>query len=127
MDQLIKLVKGALEESELRILESEEYSSSEYERLYNEVISLLYDFRDKGNPLSIYKKISIEDLNLSVRTYNCLKRSNHHNVYDLLRTYFVDGKGGKFIYIRNMGVMSREELFKTINPYIEEAKKICNL
>lgn len=126
MEQLINLIKGALEESELRILESEEYSSEDYERLHNEVLSLLYDFRDKGNPLAIYKKISIGDLNLSVRTYNCLRRSNHDNVYDLLRTYFLDGKGGRFIRIRNMGKLCIEELLTVLNPYVEEAKKIYN-
>ena len=39
-----------------------------------------------------YMNISIDDMELSVRSYNCLKRAGINNVYELLNKSFEDLK-----------------------------------
>lgn len=52
------------------------------------------------------KAIVIEDLTLSVRSYNALKRSGHNTVGDILTTI----EDGTLMHIRNLGVRSAKEV-----------------
>jgi len=57
--------------------------------------------------MEIFEKLDlrIEDLDLSVRTYNCLKRAGIHTVYDILRHMPVS-----IMSVRNLGRKSCEEI-----------------
>ncbi|MDR2090762.1 MAG: DNA-directed RNA polymerase subunit alpha [Clostridiales bacterium] len=55
-------------------------------------------------------EMSIEDLDLSVRSYNCLKRANIHTVEDLTRKSEDD-----MLKVRNLGRKSLEEVIKKLN------------
>ena len=55
------------------------------------------------------QKIPIEDLDFSVRTFNCLKRANIKTLKDL-----VDKKQSDFMKIRNLGKKSLKEVLDKI-------------
>lgn len=55
-------------------------------------------------------EMSIEDLDLSVRSYNCLKRAGIHTVEDLTRKTEDD-----MLKVRNLGRKSLDEVIKKIN------------
>lgn len=54
-------------------------------------------------------EMSVEDLDLSVRSYNCLKRANIHTVADLTRRTEDD-----MLNVRNLGRKSLEEVVKKL-------------
>ena len=54
-------------------------------------------------------EMSVEDLDLSVRSYNCLKRANIHTVDDLTRRTEDD-----MLKVRNLGKKSLEEVVKKL-------------
>ena len=54
-------------------------------------------------------EMSVEDLDLSVRSYNCLKRANIHTVDDLTRRTEDD-----MLKVRNLGKKSLEEVIKKL-------------
>ncbi len=54
-------------------------------------------------------EMSVEDLDLSVRSYNCLKRANIHTVDDLTRRSEDD-----MLKVRNLGKKSLEEVVKKL-------------
>ena len=54
-------------------------------------------------------EMSIEDLDLSVRSYNCLKRANIHTVEDLTKRTEED-----MLKVRNLGRKSLEEVVKKL-------------
>lgn len=60
-------------------------------------------------PLDPYTDILIEELNLSIRPYNCLKRAQINTVSDLLK-YSPE----KLQELRNFGRKSGEEVFRTL-------------
>ena len=53
--------------------------------------------------------MSVEDLDLSVRSYNCLKRANIHTVEDLTKRTEDD-----MLKVRNLGRKSLEEVVKKL-------------
>ena len=55
-------------------------------------------------------EMSIEELDLSVRSYNCLKRAGIHTVEDLTRKTEED-----MLKVRNLGKKSLEEVIKKIH------------
>lgn len=54
-------------------------------------------------------RVPIELLDLSVRSYNALKRAGIHTVQDL-----VSMEPTKFVAIRNLGILSRQEIRKSL-------------
>ena len=60
-------------------------------------------------------KTDITDLNLSVRSYNCLKRAGCNTVGDILRLLEKDEGGLR--RIRNLGVRSEAEILKNVERY----------
>ena len=54
-------------------------------------------------------EMSVEDLDLSVRSYNCLKRANIHTVEDLTKRTEDD-----MLKVRNLGRKSLEEVVKKL-------------
>ena len=54
-------------------------------------------------------EMSIEDLDLSVRSYNCLKRAGIHTVQDLTKK-----TEEEMLKVRNLGKKSLDEVIKKI-------------
>ena len=54
-------------------------------------------------------KMTIEDLDLSVRSFNCLKRAGIHTVEDL-----VNKTEGEMMKVRNLGRKSFEEVMQKL-------------
>jgi hypothetical protein len=62
----------------------------------------------------------IEELNLSVRTFNCLKRAEINTVKNLLQCSTED-----MMYIRNLGMKSRNEIITKLRSLGLELRKAC--
>lgn len=58
------------------------------------------------------REMSIEDMDLSVRSYNCLKRANIHTVDDLTKKTVDD-----MLKVRNLGKKSLDEVIYKLNSY----------
>lgn len=58
------------------------------------------------------REMSIEDMDLSVRSYNCLKRANIHTVDDLTKKTEED-----MLKVRNLGKKSLDEVIHKLNSY----------
>ncbi len=89
-------------------------------KIMNDHIKLFVDLVDsmgdrailvesKQNKEVIVLEMSIEDLDLSVRSYNCLKRANIHTVGDLIKRTVDD-----MLKVRNLGRKSLEEIEKKL-------------
>ena len=63
----------------------------------------------KATAIEPYNNISIEELQLSVRSYNCLKKAQINNVADLLRY-----SPKKLLELRNFGRKSADEVFSLL-------------
>jgi DNA-directed RNA polymerase subunit alpha len=63
-------------------------------------------------PLSDAPSITIGDLELSVRAFNCLKRANIHNIQDLLLKCEVD-----LLNIKNFGKKSSDEVIERLATF----------
>ena len=57
-------------------------------------------------------EMSIDDLDLSVRSYNCLKRAGINTIQDLTKKSKDD-----MIRVRNMGQKSIEEVIQKLDSY----------
>ncbi len=73
-----------------------------YEGGYNDAKRF---YEAKLKELNAASKISIEEMNLSVRAYNCLKRAGYVTAYDLLQLSQLD-----VFRIRNLGINARKEI-----------------
>ena len=62
--------------------------------------------------------VEITDLNLSVRSYNCLRRAGINTVGEILAFIKEDGNGLR--KIRNLGGKSENEILERIQPYKEK-------
>ncbi len=89
-------------------------------KIMNDHIKLFVDLVDNMAETSILVEpqsdskvkvleMSVEDLDLSVRSYNCLKRANIHTVDDLTRRTEED-----MLKVRNLGKKSLEEVIKKL-------------
>ena len=58
------------------------------------------------------REMNIEDMDLSVRSYNCLKRANIHTVDDLTKKTVDD-----MLKVRNLGKKSLDEVIAKLNSY----------
>ena len=67
--------------------------------------------------------MKIENLDLSVRSYNCLKRAGLNTLQDLINLYAEKGEEG-FIHpsIRNLGRRSFEEILTQMSKYCDLSK-----
>ena len=57
-------------------------------------------------------KMTIEEMDLSVRSYNCLKRANIHTVEDLTRK-----SEDEMLKVRNLGRKSLDEVILKLQSY----------
>lgn len=89
-------------------------------KIMNDHVKLFVDLVDNMNDVEILVsqdddktqkvlEMSVEDLDLSVRSYNCLKRANIHTVEDLTRRTEDD-----MLKVRNLGRKSLEEVVKKL-------------
>ncbi len=65
-----------------------------------------------SDPLPRILEMSIEDMDLSVRSYNCLKRANIHTVEDLTKKTEDD-----MLKVRNLGKKSLDEVILKLQSY----------
>ena len=65
----------------------------------------------------VFLDTEITELNLSVRSFNCLKRANCNTVGDILNCLGEDGQGLR--KIRNLGNRSEAEIMEKVNEYKE--------
>ena len=68
----------------------------------------------------IFLNTEITELNLSVRSFNCLKRAGCNTVGDILNCIGEDGQGLR--KIRNLGNRSEAEIMEKVNEY----KELCD-
>ena len=66
----------------------------------------------QANPKTQILEMNIEDMDLSVRSYNCLKRANIHTVEDLTKKTEDD-----MLKVRNLGRKSLDEVIAKLNSY----------
>ena len=66
----------------------------------------------QANPKTQILEMNIEDMDLSVRSYNCLKRANIHTVEDLTKKSEDD-----MLKVRNLGRKSLDEVIAKLNSY----------
>lgn len=66
----------------------------------------------QANPKTQFLEMSIEDMDLSVRSYNCLKRANIHTVEDLTQKTEDD-----MLKVRNLGRKSLDEVIAKLRGY----------
>lgn len=86
---------------------------NDHMRLFVELVDNMSDqdilvSQDDDKALKVLE-MSVEDLDLSVRSYNCLKRANIHTVADLTRRTEDD-----MLKVRNLGRKSLEEVVKKL-------------
>ena len=74
--------------------------------------SLGKPFEDGANAEEMFEDVltPIENLNLSVRSYNCLNRAGVNNIYDIANM-----DQDKFYTIRNLGKKSAEEIIEHVH------------
>lgn len=66
----------------------------------------------QANPKTQILEMNIEDMDLSVRSYNCLKRANIHTVEDLTKKTEDD-----MLKVRNLGRKSLDEVIAKLHSY----------
>ncbi|MCI9128618.1 MAG: DNA-directed RNA polymerase subunit alpha, partial [Eubacterium sp.] len=92
-------------------------------KIMQDHISLFVDLSDTIKGLDILVKneddkqakilaMAIEDMDLSVRSYNCLKRANIHTVEDLTRK-----TEDEMLKVRNLGRKSLDEVILKLDSY----------
>ena len=64
------------------------------------------------DPLPKILEMSIEEMDLSVRSYNCLKRAGIHTIEDLTKKTEDD-----MLKVRNLGKKSLDEVILKLNSY----------
>ena len=69
---------------------------------------------------NLYMNTDINELNLGVRSFNCLKRAGCNTIGDVINCLEEDGQGLR--KIRNLGVRSETEIIERI----EEFRKLCD-
>lgn len=83
-----------------------------YEDLYKKYVEVC----NKEDPQHIkyidVPDISIAELNLSVRSYNCLTRAGYNNIRDLYGVTI-----SQLLRIRNLGNRSLQEVIEKVKPY----------
>lgn len=69
---------------------------------------------------SEFHKVEITELNLSVRSYNCLKRAGCNTIGDILALMDEEGQGLR--RIRNLGSRSEQEIIERVGQLRDEYK-----
>ena len=110
-------------DKKLRDLELREERLEQLEKIFNEKVA---EYRTSGDAEDINNFCNrlpevpqtlmtpIENLDLSVRAFNCLKRSNHDTVSDVIDCI----EDGSIDTIRNMGRKTIEEIIYIISKFI---------
>ena len=102
-------------EEKLKSIEEEKKDNSQEIRKREEKLKLIEEEKKDNSQEKIYIEIFIEELNLSTRAYNCLRRRGYNTVEDLLKAHEND-----LLKIQNMGPKSVKEIMEKIEPYREE-------
>ena len=79
-------------------------------KIMNDLLSLFVDLSDDAKNTEKVLEMTIEELDLSVRSYNCLKRAGINTVEDLTNKSEED-----MMKVRNLGRKSLEEVINKLN------------
>ena len=82
----------------------------EYRRGYDDAIAEMNGTNDESKSTQTSLTKTIEELNFSTRTYNCLKRSGINTVYDLICRTEED-----MMKVRNLGIKGVDEVREVLN------------
>ena len=96
-----------IKENELRLQILEDFKATH--NLTNEVLGII------DNP--ILDKLYIDELDLSVRSYNCLRRANIKTLEDIMQLVLEGHFEKRISKIRNMGRKSVREIIERIHVY----------
>ena len=69
--------------------------------------------------IKVINNVDLDNLDLSVRAWNCLRRAMINNVQDIVDN--IDN----LPRVRNLGQKCYDEVLEKIKPYIEEVDRIC--
>jgi DNA-directed RNA polymerase alpha subunit len=69
-----------------------------------------------------FEELGIEELNLSVRAYNCLKRAQCQTIGDVLR--LAESRENGLMQIRNLGTKSAEEILAKLEELRKNAPPV---
>lgn len=69
--------------------------------------------------IKVIKNVDIDELDFSVRTWNCLRRGMINTVQDIADNYHNLNR------VRNLGQRCYDEIMEKIKPYVEFVDKIC--
>ena len=67
--------------------------------------------------MQVILNVDIDNLGLSVRAWNCLRRAQLNTVQDIVDNY------DRLKFVRNLGQRSYDEIIKKIKPYVSELSK----
>jgi len=89
---------------------------NDYQKMFIELVDNMSDFdiliaRKEDEKTKLYEK-PIEDMELSVRSYNCLKRADINTIGDLAKK-----TKNEMLKVRNMGAKSLEEVLQKLEFY----------
>lgn len=83
----------------------------------------IWKTEEKTNNINdVFLNTDIVDLNLTVRSFNCLKRAQCNTIQDVLECIGEDGQGLR--RIRNLGSRSEAEIKEKIQKYKEDCVKL---
>ena len=68
--------------------------------------------------IKVIKNVDIDELDFSVRTWNCLRRAMINTVQDIANNYHNLNK------VRNLGQRCYDEIMEKIKPYVEFVDRI---
>ena len=80
--------------------------------------------KENPNRNKEYLKADITELNLSVRSYNCLKRAGCNTIRDVLS--LLDEEGSGLRNIRNLGSRSEEEILNAIKQHRDYSAQLVD-
>ena len=108
------ILHGEVDMVSVKMLRSEDYKKIDKTTTVSELMEEL----QPG-----FVSMEIEELDLSVRSYNCLKRAGLNTLQDLINLYAEKGEEG-FIHpsIRNLGRRSFEEIISKMSKYCDLSK-----
>ena len=69
--------------------------------------------------IKVINNVDLDDLDLSVRAWNCLRRALINNVQDIVDNI------NDLPKVRNLGKKCYDEVLEKIKPYIEEVDRFC--
>lgn len=105
LDKLIRM---------LELIKKEASEITEKVKMLEEQSKRTLEYVNQVKGKTPYRYIDIEEINLSVRAYNCLKRAEINTVQDIL------DRLEELPRVRNLGAKAYAEVMEKVRQYMEE-------